>query len=366
MVAVPVMRPQLPASERLWPYLKKIDETKIYSNYGPLARDLESRLASHFGLASNSVTTVANGTLGLALALLAQSPRRGALCIMPAWTFVASAHAATMVGLVPYFVDVDPVSGMLDPDRLGEEIANAPALVSAVMPVAPFGQPIDVAAWDRFRSRTGLAVVVDAAASFDSLCPGVTPAVVSLHATKVVGVGEGGFVASADASLIREIRTRANFGFHGTRLAAASAINAKLSEYHAAVGLAALDEWPVARAEWMETALEFRSVLLESGRVRFQNGFGQGWIASTCNLNVAGVSSISIENALTAGGIDSRRWWGDGAHAHPATRDLPRTRVPVTEALAREVIGVPFYRGLPADSIRLIADIVRSALPKSA
>jgi dTDP-4-amino-4,6-dideoxygalactose transaminase len=83
-----------------------------------------------------------------------------------------------------------------------EAIDDAPAPVSAVTPVAPFGQPLDIAAWEGFRARTELPVVIDAAAGFDSLVPGETPAVVTRHATKVIGIGEGGFVTSTDPSII--------------------------------------------------------------------------------------------------------------------------------------------------------------------
>lgn len=361
MAAIPVMRPRLPTAERLVPYLEKIDAASIYSNYGPLACALEERLAAHYGIAPKSLTTVANGTLGLALALAVQTVRPSTLCVIPAWTFVASAHAATMAGLVPYFIDVDARSGMLDPDRIDGEIARAPAPVSAVMPVAPFGQPVDIAAWDRFRSRTGLAVVIDAAAGFDALRPGATPAVVSMHATKVMGIGEGGFVACTDAALIRSIRARANFGFSGTRQAIAAAVNAKLSEYHAAVGLAALDEWADARAQWMEVARAYRAAIPQSNRLRFQDGFGQSWIASTCVLSVANSTATRVERDLGAAEIDTRRWWGDGAHAHPATADYPRSQLPATEALAHAAIGVPFHRDLADADIRRIADVILAA-----
>ena len=358
MRLIPVMRPRLPATERLVPYLTKIDETRIYTNHGPLVRAFEGRLAEHFSLAPGSVTAVANATLGLALALAAQGPQPGTLCIVPAWTFVATAHAAVMAGLIPYFVDVDTKTWTLDPDRIDEEIARAPGPVSAVVPVAAFGQPVDVAAWDRLRSRTGLAVVIDAAAGFDSLRPGATPAVVSLHATKVVGVGEGGFVACTDVSLIRSVRSRANFGFHRARQAVTPAVNAKLSEYHAAVGLAALDEWATVREEWMGLARAYRAALPDSGRLRFQDGFGESWIASTCMLTMPHVGVERVAQALTAAGIDTRRWWGDGAHAHPATAAYPRSPLPVTEALARTAIGVPLYRDLAVSDVQRIADVV--------
>src|SRR6476469_843994 len=126
MSEIPVMRPRLPTVKRLVPYLETIDSTRIYSNYGPLSRALEERLEQHFRLAPQSVTAVANATLGLALSLAAQGTQPGTLCLMPAWTFVASAHAATTAGLIPYFVDIDPKTGMLDPDRIDEEIAGAP------------------------------------------------------------------------------------------------------------------------------------------------------------------------------------------------------------------------------------------------
>src|SRR5579859_7105158 len=171
MQSIPVMRPKLPVAERIVPYMQQIDASRIYSNFGPLARSLERRLAEFFGLPVGSAVSVANATLGITLALSAQHPQPGSLCVIPAWTFAATAHAATLAGLIPYFVDVDMATWALDPATIATKIAEAPAPVSAVIPVAPFGRPIDVTAWDHFRARTGLAVVIDAAAGFDSLIP---------------------------------------------------------------------------------------------------------------------------------------------------------------------------------------------------
>src|SRR4051812_44661487 len=169
MPTIPVMRPKLPVAQRLVAYLRRIDGSRVYSNFAPLACSLEDRLAEHYGLGTGTVTTVANATLGLALSLSVQGAKPGTLCAMPAWTFVASAHAAVNAGLIPYFVDVDPESWSLDAHAVIDEIAHAPAPVGAVMPVAPFGRPLDVSAWDAFRARTGVPVVIDAAAGFDAL-----------------------------------------------------------------------------------------------------------------------------------------------------------------------------------------------------
>jgi dTDP-4-amino-4,6-dideoxygalactose transaminase len=355
---LPIMRPRLPTARSLLPYLSRIDSSRVYSNFGPLSVELEGRLAAHFGVPDQAVTTVANGTLGLALALTAQGARPGTLCVIPAWTFIASAQAAAIAGLVPFFVDVDPRTWALDPDAVTDIIERAPGEVGAVMPVAPFGRPIDFVEWDRFRARTSLPVVIDAAAGFDSLTPTETPAVVSLHATKAFGIGEGGIVLCTNPSLIRRVRTRSNFGFEGTREAIVPALNAKLSEYHAAVGNAALDEWSTARADWLVVARAYRERLAQPGGARLQDGFGESWVSSVCVINLGSPDAGPLENTLQKAGIETRRWWGDGAHTHPSTLHLPRTALPVTNDLARSTIAVPLFRDMAAEEIDRVADCV--------
>ncbi len=356
MPLLPIMRPRLPSAERLLPYLKTIDSSRTYSNFGPLTNQFERRLAAHFGVPDHAVTTVANGTVGLALALSAQEPRPGTLCVMPAWTFIASAQAAALAGLVPYFVDVDPLTWALDARAVNDIIERAPGEVGAVMPVAPFGRPIGFTAWDRFRSSTGLPVVIDAAAGFDSVTPTRTPTVVSLHATKLFGSGEGGVVLCDDPSLIRRIRTRANFGFDGTREALVPGFNAKMSEYHAAVGNAALDEWSSTRAEWLAVAARYRERLALSGTARLQDGFGESWVSSVCVFKLAGWVEGHLENRLRNAGIETRRWWGDGAHTHRSTLHLPRTDLPVTAHLAKSTIAVPIFPDMQAAEIDRVVD----------
>ena len=349
------MQPKLPIAQHLLPYLNRIDESRIYSNFGPLVIQLEERLAEHYGVSPGTAVTVANATLGLALALLAQNPRAGALCVVPAWTFIASPQAAQIAGLTPYFVDVDPTTWALAPDEIDDIVEHAPGEVGAVMPVVPFGQPIDFVAWDSFRRRTGLPVVIDAAAGFDSLAPTSTPAVVSLHATKAMGIGEGGFVVSTDKSLVADVRARANFGFAGTRDGIVPALNAKLSEYHAAVGNAGLDEWDKARAEWLAAGAAYRRRLPESCGIRLQPGFGQSWVSSVCVLGLGSPNALRVEHRMQTAGIETRRWWGAGAHTHPSTAALPRTALPETDALALSTIAVPLYRDISKAEIDRVA-----------
>lgn len=358
---IAVMRPKLPPAAAIVRYIETIDAARTYSNFGPLNTAFEGRLCARYGVADGAVTTISNATDGLTLALQALGARPGSLCLMPAWTFIASAHAALAAGLQPYFLDVDDETWAITPEAVKARLPEMPGEVGAVMPVAPFGAPLDGPAWDRFTAETGVPVVIDAAAGYDVILPARTPTVVSLHATKVLGVGEGGFVLSQDAGLIQDIRRRSVFGFRESRVAQTAASNAKLSEYHAAVGLAAMDEWDVARADWMRTAGHYGRRLGANNSATFQAGFGTDWVASACVLRLARPEALALEAALTRGGVETRRWWGSGAHRHPPTESLPRDPLPVTEMLVESTLTVPFHRDLPEAAAAHVAALIAEA-----
>lgn len=361
---IPVARPQLPRAEVLLQYLHEIDGNRIYSNFGPVSELFEQKLASHLGLPDKDgcVATVANGTLGLTLALQASGTVPGSLCLMPAWTFVATAHAAVAAGLVPYLADVDAASWALDADRTREMIRRASGRVGAVVPVLPFGSPAEVGAWDELARDTGVPVVIDAAAAFDGLVPGESPAVVSLHATKVLGAGEGGLVVSTRSELIEDIRRRMNFGFHARREAEVAALNAKMSEYHAAVGLAGIAEWQSVRKEFREATLFYVEALSSVAGIHWLPGYGTEWVSSTCVVGLSRPVARELAAALAARGIDSRSWYGGGLHRHAAFAQFPRDELPVTERLAESTLGLPLFRGITREQVGEVAGIVAGAL----
>lgn len=340
---IPVARPLLPHAATLLPYLERIDANRIYANQGPLVRSLQDRLAAHFSLPGGTIATVANATVGLSLALSALGVQPGTLCLMPAWTFAASAHAAVTAGLKPYFLDIDPQTWALTPsaalaaiDRLGAH------RIGAVMPVAPFGSPIDTGAWDVFHERTRIPVVIDAAAGFDTAKPTLVPTVVSLHATKVLGAGEGGFILSRDPSLIVEVHRRANFGFWGAREARVLATNGKMSEYAAAVALAGLDRWPETRASWIGVAQAYRKALAGCPDITPMPGLGN-YATSTCvvHLDPAFGDVAAVAMDLASMGIATRNWWSRGLQAEAAFLDCPRENLPLTEKLGARTLGLP-------------------------
>jgi len=368
----PVARPRLPDADAILPYLRRIDENQYYSNFGPMVGEVERRLAERFGVAPACVTTVSNATAGLTAALQAEARTRRrnvndgpAFCLLPAWTFVATLHAVLAAGLEPYLLDVDEDTWALTPEAVENALDRVPGAPVAAVPVSPFGRPVDMAAWDDLSSRTGLAVVVDAAAAFDRGGAGVSPAVFSLHATKVLAAGEGGFVVSKDEAMIDEIRKCINFGFLGDRVAQSRAINGKMSEYHAAVTLAALDAWPETRRNFDDIARAYQDFFTRDNRTRLMPGPTDDYATSTMLIMRDDPLPADFETALAERGVGSRRWWGGGVAKQVAYRRFSSDLLPVTDWLAARSIGLPSYPGLQRADIEVIAGVVDDLLPRA-
>lgn len=359
---IPVLRPRMPRVDALIPYLRRIDERRIYSNFGPLVSELEARLAQRLGVDRSCLVTVANGTAGLTLALQAVIEEPQGYCLIPSWTFVATAHAVSAAGLTPFLVDVDEGSWALTPEIARDALTRIDGPIAAVMPVAPFGAPMDTEAWDRFTAETGVPVVIDAAAGHDTVRAGTSPAAVSLHATKILGAGEGGYVVCRRPDVILRIKQRSNFGFYGTRDARLPGTNAKMSEYHAAVGLASMDAYVRDIEGFRAVAAAYRERLTRLQRVGFQAGFGSEWCGSVCVARFYGADRQRITSRLEAVGIGSRAWWGTGVHAQTAFAELPRLPLPVTEMLAQETLGLPYFVDMTSTDVERVCRIIEAAI----
>jgi len=355
----------MPSADEILPYLRKIDERRWYSNAGPLVTELEERLSGQIGFRNPGVITNANATVGITVALLARKVPAGSVCLMPSWTFAATPHAARAAGLTPWFHDVDRRTWALNPVEVMDSLKRMPRPVRSVIVVSPFGAPLDMDAWQAFEDRTGVAVIVDAAAGFDTTRPHKIPFVVSLHATKMLGAGEGGFVATTDRHLLERVRACCNFGFQGSRLAVLPSLNAKMSEYHAAVALASLASWPRTRRRHIQIAEWYRDGLKRMDDVSLQPGYGNGWASSTTSILLPSRSNASrITELLARSGIETRAWWGAGCHRQPAFMDCLRGPLPVTEELGSRVLGLPHYPDLQKHDVDSVVGSLLEALSR--
>ena len=364
-VTIPLMRPLLPTFEKLAPYLREIDENRWYTNFGPLVTRFETRLADLFRVPKAQVLTIVNGTAALSGALLAAGAKQGTKCLVPAWTFVASGAAVRAADLIPHFVDVTRETWMPDPDTLSRRADLHE--VGAVMVVGPFGTPVDTAAWERFSTKTGIPVVIDAAACFDAVAsvpaarPRNVPTVISLHATKALGVGEGGLVISSDDEIMLRLRRLSNFGIWGRPEGTIVGFNGKMSEYHAAVGLAALDGWAERRAALVSRTQRYAEALAHLPQVKTLPAFGQGSVSVYCIVCVPGDIDAIIER-LSGMGIESRRWWLDGVHALAAYQSFDRDDLTVTGELASSALALPFSHDISDADIQRVVECLETTL----
>ncbi|MGD9942534.1 MAG: DegT/DnrJ/EryC1/StrS family aminotransferase [Burkholderiaceae bacterium] len=371
-VSVPLLVPDLPDRDELWPYLRRIDESRHYSNFGPLVHELEQRFTACFnersGGAPVALTSVSSCTLGLELALGAlQLPPRSKV-LVPALTFVATATAVLRAGHLPVVADVDERSWALTPEIAARALREADC--RAVLPVATFGQPVPLPEWHRFEQASGVPVLVDAAGAFGSqwLDAGGT-LVFSLHATKALSSGEGGLVVSTDAELIRRVRQMSNFGINLDAGAAVpvgvshlAGTNAKMSEYHAAVGLAAFDRWPRRAPLRRERWLAQRARLDEAadGQLIWQGGEAPAApVLMSLRWSGAGRRD-ALERHCARLGVVTRRWYQPLLPRHAlAPGMLQRLATPVADMLAEDLVGVPFFPDLECRQLDTIAQAVR-------
>lgn len=371
---IPLLVAQLPDTEALTPYLRQIDANRWYTNFGPLVTQLEQRFAASFAptpLAPVAISA-SNGTAGLELALCALELMPGARVLLPALTFVATATSVIRSGYRPIIGDVDPDTWLLTP-----EIARAYAArhrIDAVMPVATFGNPQNVDAWDRFVEDTGIPVIIDAAGAFGNQRAGRRCHVVfSLHATKALAAGEGGMVVSYDTALAARVRRLSNFGIdleQGSQVFVAGE-NGKLSEYHAAVAHAALDQWPVM-AERRRAVQALYQCLLQRHcpLLGMQQRDEHGIYPILVGLLPAGLRARNLQPDLLAQGIETRQWYCPTLDRHPAFASFAVGPLPVAHELAERLIGLPFFIDIEENQmqrvVRAVAGLIQAATPRRA
>ena len=244
---IPLVRPAPAKLSLAVPELEALEESGMFSNFGPVNTRFEQEMLARFFAGEGACTTVCNATIGLMLAIkdAVGDPPPDRFALMPGFTFAAAAHAALWCGLTPLLCDIHPAHWAADMEAESAMLARYAGKIAIVMPYATFGYPIDLEPYTRLSNQLGVPVVVDAAASlgtFDAHGRGfgsgfAGSVVFSMHATKSFAVGEAGLIYSADLDRIARLRAMSNFGFGEPRIATMPGLNAKLSEVNALQGL---------------------------------------------------------------------------------------------------------------------------------
>jgi dTDP-4-amino-4,6-dideoxygalactose transaminase len=373
---IPVQAPVLPEPAAIMSYYQASRDAGFYSNGGPCARELARRVEEYLG---NGVfcIPVANCTVGLMAALRAMcgspDPSRP-LVVTPSYTFTATACAIDWAGYEPVFVDVEPKGWHVDPEALEQALELHAGRVAGVLSCATFGTAptrTQRSAWRDACERHGVPLLIDSAAGFGSLdeygrrlgALGDVE-VFSFHATKPFAIGEGGLVATPDPDLAARIARLVNFGLEpGTRTSVEVGFNGKLSELHAATGLAMLDRFPGVLAARRANAARLRD-LLAGTSVLFQAGAeGSTWQVVTLIMPTPAARERAIELAPVHG-VETRTMHDPPLHRHPAFAGRERGPLPVTDVLAERTLCLPMANTMSERELERIAALVRAALQR--
>ena len=361
---IKVLVPDMPKVADLLPYLRRIDESKWFTNFGALNADLETRLSQMYG---SHVTTVSSCASGLELALASFRWPAGSRVLTPSLSFPATANAIFRCGLAPLYCDVDPDTWALTP-AIAREAARHAAFVG-IVPVCAYGAPQSTVEWEQIQKELGAMVVIDGAATFGNVpARSAIPFVVSMHATKSLGAGEGGFIVTSDDYRLTTMRRMSNFGIDPTAGNAVSlqhGTNAKLSEYAASVALAGLDVWKERLALRMSLGGRYMEALAaRSPAVSIQSRPTAAPYNTFCVKLPEGVQVAHVAGWMRRCGIETRRWYVPAQHEHPGLRSETVDHLPVTRDLAERLLGLPFHLDLTAKDIAYVClALARSLQP---
>jgi dTDP-4-amino-4,6-dideoxygalactose transaminase len=361
-MTIELFRPSVPKLASYQHYLERMDSSGLYSNFGPLHSEFSDRLAQHFSISIGQVQLFNNGTFALIAGLRSLKQSNKPYCLLPSWTFVATAQAVVEAGLEPIFVDVDINSMQLTAEQLNSVSPEILNRVSVVLIVAPYGAPLNYLGIEQLKERYGFNVLCDCAAGFESIKQVVYPTMVSLHATKTFGIGEAGLLLALDDQLIKESKAYSNFGFKGQRSSIDGGVNGKLSEITCAVGLGLMDCWIGTRSGYYETAQNFINAF--GNRLCFQEGWGVNWVSSTCVIRLPSPQKKELLiDVLSKNKIDCRDWWNQGCHNEPFFKKNKRAdSLKNTENLAKTTLGIPFFKGMSVEKIDKLSDLCSKVL----
>jgi dTDP-4-amino-4,6-dideoxygalactose transaminase len=347
-----VTQPFLPPLEEFIPYLEKIWVSKWLTNAGPFHEQLEKELCKYLGVEHIALFT--NGTIALITAL--QTLRITGEVITTPYSFVATSHSLLWNGIKPVFVDIDPLTLNLDPDKI--EAAITPH-TTAIMPVHCYGHPCDVERIQKIADNYNLKVIYDASHAFavqdakGSILRHGDLSVLSFHATKVFNTFEGGAIVCPDAKIKVRIDQLKNFGHVGEVTVVAPGINGKMSEFNAALGLLQLKYIDQALARRKEIDAEYRERLKGVKGIYCLNDAGEK-VANYAYFTILVKADYSISrddlyHRLKGNGIHPRRYFYPLISDFPMYRGLPsahRENLPVATAAAQQVLCLPIYPDL--------------------
>lgn len=362
---ITVTSPLLPNLDEFTESLKEIWESKWITNNGQFHQKLEAALAEYLKVPYVSLFT--NGTLPLLTAL--QALRITGEVITTPYSFVATTHALWWNGIKPVFVDIDPSTGNIDPQKI--ETAITPR-TTAILPVHVYGKPCDTEAIQAIADKYGLKVIYDAAHAFgvevngESLLNAGDMSTLSFHATKVFNTIEGGAMVMHDEKTKQRIDYLKNFGFVNEVEVVGPGINSKMDEIRSAYGLLNLKQVDAAIAARQKVAVAYRDALRNVDGISFWDDMpgvrhNYSYFPIFVDAEKYGMTRDELYMKMKDQGVWGRRYFYPLISEFSTYRGLESSRpenLPNAHMMADTVICLPMHHALSEAEIDKIKNTI--------
>ncbi len=366
---IPVASADLSGNEER--YAVEAIRSSWVSSTGDFVTRFEKDFAALCG--TRSAIGVCNGTIALHLALLALDVRPGDEVLVPALTYIATANAVRYVGAEPVFVDVDPETWCIDPERLEPAMTRR---TRGIIPVHLYGHPADMDAINHIAAIHGLWVIEDAAEAHLAHYKG-RPAgglarmgTFSFYGNKIFTCGEGGAVTVNDPHLEKRTRTLRGQGVDPTRryYFPVTGYNFRLTNLASALLCAQLERHESIIARRKEIFLLYREQLAEIPGIDFQPRASWAepapWLfCITANADRFGRTRDELMDMLAEQQIDTRPFFVP-LHTLPPFREESLRRgdeLPVTVVLGASGLNLPTYSQMSDSDVERVCAAIRKA-----
>ncbi|MEM1666919.1 MAG: DegT/DnrJ/EryC1/StrS family aminotransferase [Nitrososphaerota archaeon] len=335
---------------------------------GERVSEFERSFASYIGV--EYAIAVNSGTAALHTALAACGIGHGDEVIIPAMTFVATANVVLIQGAKPVFVDVDPETLCMDPEKFQDAITDN---TKAVIPVHVYGCPAEMDAIMEIAEDKGLIVIEDAAQAHGALYKGKKIGSIghmgcfSFFASKNMTTGEGGIITTNDAEYARKCRLFRTHGQEEAHMAVIPGLNYRMTEFEAAIGLvqlSKLEKLNAIRARNAEVLKDYLEGIPSIITPTFPSYVKPSHYVYTIRVRGGGSkkSRDMLQKYLTENGIEAAIYWPNPVHLHPLYMGLygyQRGSLPVSEEASDEVLSLPVHPKVTTDDLRYIAEKIR-------
>lgn len=354
-----VTKSSLAPLEEFTEILKGVWERGILTHNGPLVQEFENTMEQKLGISNFSV--VSNGTVALQMAIKALE-LQGEIITTP-FTWIATISAIKWEGCTPVFCDINPKTLNIDPDKIEALITEKTV---AIMPVHVFGNPCDVAAIQKIARKHNLKIIYDGAHAIGSKIDGKSAlefgdiTATSMHATKLLNTGEGGACIASSDDLDRRIKRIRFFGHSDDKTdIIEDGFNGKLTEIHAALGLANIKYYDVVLNDRKEKYLYYKEQLKNIPLISFQElSIGE------CNYSYFPVifksekELLETQSILQDNNIYPRRYF------YPSVNTFSKIVVyqscPISEDISSRILCLPLYYELTMETIDQIISIFKN------